>query len=59
MPEEYKLEIETTGDYKTKKEFNLTLKLTARQYLKLVEVILDYEDKVSKEEWDEEFKNEK
>lgn len=44
MKEEYKIEIESTGEYKTKKEFNKILSLTEREYLSLIEVILDFLD---------------
>ena len=40
--EEYKIEIETTGDYKTKKEFNIQVSLSDREYLALVAVVLDF-----------------
>lgn len=44
--EEYKIEIETTGDYKTKKEFNTQIMLSERQYLSLVSTVLDFLDTV-------------
>lgn len=44
MKEEYKIEIETTGEYKEKKEFNTVTNLTAREYLALVKVVLDFLD---------------
>lgn len=42
--EEYKIEIETTGKYEVKKEFNKIVSLTERQYLALVSVVLDFLD---------------
>lgn len=42
--EQFKIEIETTGNYETKKEFNVRVELTDRQYLALVGVVLDFLD---------------
>lgn len=44
MPEEYSIEIETTGGYQTKKKYNAIVKMTSREFLALVEKVLDYTD---------------
>lgn len=43
--EKFNIEIETTGDYKTKKKFNKEVEMTDREFLGLVEIILDFLDK--------------
>ncbi len=45
MEEEYKIEIESTGEYKNKKEFNKIVHLTEREYLALISTILDFMEK--------------
>ena len=40
----FKIEIETTGNYETKKEFNIQVELSDRQYLALVGAVLDFLD---------------
>ena len=45
MEEEFKIEIESAGDYKNKKEFNKIAKLTERQFLDLIATILDFLEK--------------
>jgi len=42
--EEYKIEIETTGDYKNKKEFNKVAMLTEREFTALVNHTLNFLD---------------
>ncbi len=46
--QEFRIEIETTdNDYSIKKEFNLKLNLTDREFVALITVIKDFEDKLS------------
>jgi len=42
MNEDYKIIIESTGDYKTRKAFNKVAALSERQYLDLVKVVLNF-----------------
>jgi hypothetical protein len=44
MKEKYKIEIESKGEYDTKKEFNKIVELDEREYMALVTGILDYLD---------------
>ena len=42
MKEEYKIEVETTGDYKTKKQFIKIVEMTDKQFLALSGLIVDF-----------------
>lgn len=46
MKEKYKIDIESRGECEEKKEFNLLTSLNTREYLGLVNVILDYLDTI-------------
>lgn len=48
--DDYKIEVETTGDYKTKKSFNKKVGMTERQFMGLMTAILDYVDTLSTRE---------
>lgn len=41
-PEKFKIEIESQGDYDTKKEFNIQLMMTGKEFLDFVGNILAY-----------------
>lgn len=48
MKEEYDIEIESKGGYDSKKEFRKRVNMTEREYLALVNRVLDFIDLVEK-----------
>lgn len=48
MKEKYKIEIESTGDYEAIKQFKICPELSIREYLALIDVILNYFDLIKK-----------